>query len=229
MPRPLERRLSAALEPVVGQVCFAPECHAAYEALGFDAGTRRARDVQLPDGPAYFGSRGSLLGQVPGEVVASAFGVFSPAVVVPGVRRAWSLADAPTIRAARTVGAVAQLRRVLGDSPVGLDRVRDLIDRAAASADQLAGRPLASGIASLSVPGDPLAAVWHLGDLLREYRGDGHTAAWVAARVHRLRDRVAHRALLGVAVALVQPHEGLDGRGVRRRRGTPVPRRVAHR
>ena len=29
------RALAAALEPFVGQVYFAPECHRAYEALGF--------------------------------------------------------------------------------------------------------------------------------------------------------------------------------------------------
>ena len=43
------------------------------------------------------------------------------------------------------------------------------------------GRPLAAGVRALDVPDDPLAAVWHLGDFLREYRGDSHNAAWVAA------------------------------------------------
>ena len=37
----------------------------------------------MPDGIAYFTSRGSALGQVPGEVVAATFGVFNPDVVVP--------------------------------------------------------------------------------------------------------------------------------------------------
>ena len=36
-------RLGAVLEPVVGQVYFAPECHATYDALGFDAEHRRGR------------------------------------------------------------------------------------------------------------------------------------------------------------------------------------------
>src|SRR3981081_4134315 len=31
------RRLANAIEPVVGQVYFSPECHAEYEALGFAA------------------------------------------------------------------------------------------------------------------------------------------------------------------------------------------------
>src|SRR5690606_25647990 len=43
------------------------------------------------------------------------------------------------------------------------------------------GRPLYAGVRSQPVPDDPLAAAWHLADLLREYRGDSHTVAWVGA------------------------------------------------
>jgi hypothetical protein len=176
----LARRLASVLEPVVGQVYFSPECHANYVALGFDPSPGDANGVALPDGPAYFASRGSLLGQVPGEVVAAAFGVFSPAVVVPSVRLAWTRTDAPTIRAARADGAVAQLRRLLGDRPDGVERVLALLQRAA-DVLPINGRHLAAGIAALEVPDEPLAAVWHVGDFLREYRGDCHNAAWVAA------------------------------------------------
>jgi hypothetical protein len=174
------RQLGSVLEPVIGQVYFSPECHAGYEALGFDPSPGDAAGVALPDGPAYFASRGSVLGQVPGEVVAAAFGVFSPAVVVPAVRLAWTRTDAATIRRARADGAVAQLRRLLGDEPVGVERALDLLRRAAAALP-LNGRPMAAGIAALDVPQHPLAALWHHGDLLREYRGDCHNAAWVAA------------------------------------------------
>jgi len=177
---PPARRLGSVLEPVVGQVYFSPECHANYEALGFDASPGDADGVALPDGPAYFASRGSVLGQVPGEVIAAAFGVFNPAVVVPMVQLAWTRTDAATIRSARTDGAVAQLCRVLGEHPDGVERVRELLTRAAATLP-LGGRPMAAGVASLDVPDDPLAAVWHLGDFVREYRGDCHNASWVAA------------------------------------------------
>ncbi|HSL74435.1 MAG TPA: hypothetical protein VK853_08205 [Ilumatobacteraceae bacterium] len=174
------RRLGSVLEPVIGQVYFSPECHANYEALGFDPSRGDADGVALPDGPAYFASRGSLLGQVPGHVIAAAFGVFSVAVVVPAVELAWTRTDAATIRAARADGAVGQLRRLLGDRPAGVERVVALLSRAAAPLP-VNGRPLAAGIAALEVPEDPLAAAWHLGDFLREYRGDCHNAAWVAA------------------------------------------------
>jgi hypothetical protein len=174
------RRLGSVLEPVVGQVYFSPECHANYVSLGFDPSPGDADGVALPDGPAYFASRGSVLGQVPGEVIAAAFGVFSAGVVVPAVQLAWTRTDAATIRAARADGAVAQLRRLLGDRPAGVERVRSLLERAA-EVLPINGRHLAAGIAALDVPDDPLAAVWHVGDFLREYRGDCHNAAWVAA------------------------------------------------
>ena len=54
-----------ALEPLAGQVYFSPECHAAYTELGFGPSPgSSAGGVQLPDGPAYFTSRGSVMGQV---------------------------------------------------------------------------------------------------------------------------------------------------------------------
>ncbi len=176
----LARRLGSVLEPVVGQVYFSPECHQRYVALGFDPSPGDANGVALPDGPAYFASRGSLLGQVPGEVIAAAFGVFSAAVVVPLVQLAWARTDAETIRTARADGAVAQLHRLIGEQPDGVGRARELLETAAAPLP-VNGRPLAAGVASLDVPADDLAAVWHLGDFLREYRGDCHNAAWVAA------------------------------------------------
>ena len=174
------RRLGSVLEPVIGQVYFSPECHANYVALGFDPSSGDADGVALPDGPAYFASRCSVLGQVPGEVIAAAFGVFSSAIVVPLVDIAWSRTDAATIRAARADGAVGQLRRLLGERPEGMERALGLLRRAAGPLP-INGRPMAAGIAALAVPVEPLAALWHIGDFLREYRGDCHNAAWVAA------------------------------------------------
>lgn len=177
---PLARRLGSVLEPVVGQVYFSPECHAAYVGLGFDPSPGDAGGVALPDGPAYFTSRGSVMGQVPGEVVAAAFAVFNPEVVVPAVQLGWERTDAVTICAARTEGAVAQLVRLLGERPDGVERAVELLARASEPL-RPEGRPLYAGLRSLGVPDEPLAAAWRLGDLLREYRGDSHTAAWVSA------------------------------------------------
>ena len=90
------------------------EAHAAYEKLGFAPSPGKFGNVAAPDGRVYFTSRGSLLGQVAPDVVAAAFGVFNPVVVVPGVRHGWTLTDAPTIFVARRAGAVAELERVCG-------------------------------------------------------------------------------------------------------------------
>lgn len=174
------RALASALEPFAGQVYFSPECHAAYAALGFGPSPGSAGSVALPDGPAYFTSRGSVMGQVPGELVAAAFAVFNPAVVIPAVTYGWTLTDAPTICAARTDGAVGQLVRILGESPAGLDRVTTLLQRAVERL-RPEGRPLYAGLRSLGLPGSPLGDAWRLADMLREYRGDAHTAAWTSA------------------------------------------------
>ena len=165
---------------MAGQVYFSPECHAGYAALGFDPSPGEAGGVALPDGSAYFTSRGSVMGQVRGHVVAAAFAVFNPAVVVPGVARGWTLTDAPTICAARTDGAVAQLVRILGPDPDGLGQVTTLLSRACEGL-RPEGKPLYAGLVSLGLPGEPVADMWRLTDCLREYRGDAHVAAWTAA------------------------------------------------
>ncbi|HVX18224.1 MAG TPA: hypothetical protein VHA73_09340 [Acidimicrobiales bacterium] len=174
------RRLAAAVEPFAAGVYFAPECHEAYAALGFGGSPGKMGDVEMPDGPAYFCSRGSVMGQVTGEVVAAAFGVFNPVVVGPAVTHGWTITDAATIEAARTEGAVGQLRRILGPSPEGLDRGLALLHQAA---DGLRpeGKPLFAGLVAQGLPGEPLADAWRLADRLREYRGDVHINAWTGA------------------------------------------------
>lgn len=174
------RALSKAIEAFAGQVYFAPECHRGYAALGFAPSPVKSGDVEMPDGAAYFCSRGSALGQAPGEAVAATFGVFNPAVVVPAVGYGWTLADARSIRAARAEGAAAQLRRVLGDAPDGLDRVGQLLRRATDGLS-VAGKPLFAGLVADGLSGEPLADAWQLADQLREFRGDAHVNAWTAA------------------------------------------------
>jgi hypothetical protein len=180
--REAARTLRDRIEPLVGQVYFSPECHAAYERLGFAGSPVTIGSVAMPDGAAYFTSRGSLMGHVPGEVVAAAFAVFNPAVVVPAVSYGWSLTDADTIYEARHEGARAQLARVLGDEPDGIDAAVELLRRACDPLEP-AGKALFAGLSSKPWPGDPLGDLFHAGDLLREFRGDAHTAAWTARGV----------------------------------------------
>src|SRR6476620_6877372 len=165
------RTLAATLEPVVGQVYFSPECHGAYEKLGFAPSPGSfGNGVAAPDGPAYFTSRGSLMGQVAPHVVAAAFGVFKPEIVAPSVAYGWTLTDAPTIFSARRAGAVAQLERVCGEADASGKRVAELLERAV---EPLAepGRPLFAGLRSQwDDPHDTWTRLFHLGDMLRECR-----------------------------------------------------------
>lgn len=174
------RRLGGALEPVIGQVYFSRECHQNYEGLGFDPSPGEMGGVALPEGVAYFTSRGSVLGQVPGQLVAAAFGVFNPEVVVPAVERGWTITDAATIRSARDAGALAQLERIVGARPDGSDVVEAALRRGA-EAVRFEGRALTAGLLSMDDPDHPLGTIFRRGDVLREYRGDSHIAAWVTA------------------------------------------------
>ena len=139
------RRLRNAVEPVAAGVYFAPEAHAAYEALGFDGSPLVSKDgIARPELKSYFTSRGACMGQVPGEVVAAAFGVFNPKFVVPGVAAGWQITSRAAILQAREQAATAMLARVLGEQPEGLGRVTDLLRRAADAAPW-AGRPIYGG------------------------------------------------------------------------------------
>lgn len=173
-------RLAGAIEPFTAQVYFSPEAHAGYEALGFDGSRGEFGGVAAPDGPAYFTSRGSVMGQVPGEMVAAAFGVFNPAAVLPSVAHGWSLTDAATIEQTRTNGGVGQLERILGPSPDGIGRAAELLKQAGDGLG-VEGRPLYAGLMACPVPDSDLGAAWRYGDRLREFRGDAHIAVWTTA------------------------------------------------
>jgi hypothetical protein len=168
--RKVSRRLRDLVEPIAANVYFAPEAQAEYKAL------------DLSYIPSYFTSRGACMGQVPGELVAMAFGVFEPTMVKAAVDEGWSKTDAPTILAAREKGATDSLRKLLGDEPPGIARATELLKQAGDAATG-EGRALYSGLRSLGWPGDPVGDFWRAADLVREHRGDSHTCAWVSAGI----------------------------------------------
>ncbi|WP_073926877.1 hypothetical protein [Streptomyces sp. CB03911] len=176
------RRLRNAVEPVAAGVYFAPEAHAAYEALGFAPSPVAQDGVARPEMKAYFTSRGACMGKVPGEIVAAAFGCFNPKVVVPGVTAGWQITDRDTILTAREQGSTAMLQRILGEQPEGLARVTALLRRAADAAPWPA-RGIYSGLRSLGFPGRPMADLWRAADLVREHRGDSHVITWTVGGV----------------------------------------------
>jgi hypothetical protein len=168
--RRVSRRLRDLVEPIAANVYFCPEAQENYKALG------------LSYIPSYFTSRGACMGQVPGEMVVMAFGVFEPNMVKAAVTEGWSKTDRDTILDARQRGAVDSLRNLLGAEPAGLERATELLKRAGDGATG-EGRALYSGLRSLGFPGDPIGDMWRAADLVREHRGDSHTCAWVAAGV----------------------------------------------
>ena len=165
------RRLRNVCEPIGANVYFAPEAHQRYTALG------------LTGMSGYFCSRGASLGRPSGMVVASAFGVFSPAIVVPAVTEGWSKTDPESILRARHDGATASLRRLLDDPPErDILRAVELLQRGMADAEH-AGHPLYAGLRALPWPDEPIGQLWRSCDLLREHRGDSHIAVWTRAGV----------------------------------------------
>ena len=130
-----------------------------------------------PELKSYFTSRGACMGQVPGEVVAAAFGCFNPKVVVPAVGAGWQVTSREAILAARERGATEMLRRVLGEQPEGLGRVTSCC---AVPPTRLRGRAARStgDCARSASPATRWVTMWRAADLLREHRGDSHVIAW---------------------------------------------------
>lgn len=177
------RRLRNLVEPIAAVVFFAPEAHAAYGRLGFPPPHGVEDDIPLFDWGAYFVSRAACMGQVRGEVVAAAFGVFAPAWVVREIQTGWALTDPATILAARERSAVAALSRLLGGTPAGVARAVGILQRGLAAA-HTAGKPVFAGLQALGWPGTPLGNLWRACDLYREHRGDAHVTSWTLVGLH---------------------------------------------
>ncbi|MDX6232641.1 MAG: hypothetical protein QOH68_1632 [Nocardioidaceae bacterium] len=162
-----------AVEPIHAVVYMAREARDAIATVGLEGFW-----------PGYFASRGAALGAATPEVVEATFHGFPTAMVRAAMEGVWERTDPPTVLHARSTGAVAALRRVLGDLSAG-DEVRSVarLSRTAAEGGTLAGRPLFAGLRAMAWSDDPLAAAWHGTSLLREHRGDGHVAVLTAAGV----------------------------------------------
>src|SRR5687767_1514627 len=165
------RTLRNVCEPIGANVYFAPEAQQRYTALGLDYMN------------SYFCSRGASLGKPPGLVVAAAFGVFNPDAVAIAVDTGWSKTTPEALLEARYEGAVASLRRLIGEpDPAQVKRAVELLLRGLAVATP-AGHPLYAGLRALPFPDDPVGQLWRCCDMVREHRGDSHIAVWTRAGV----------------------------------------------
>ncbi|MFE6826227.1 hypothetical protein [Streptomyces sp. NPDC057690] len=181
----LARKTWRALEPYHGGVYFSPEAADEYAALGVDART------------GYFASRSAALGAAPADLVIATFYNFNPQLVRRAIPAAWEAATPQRFAAARLSGIDTTLRRILGAdiaSPA-LARAAELARGAAeASVCHPQGRPLFAAHAALPWPSAPHLVLWHAQTLLREFRGDGHVAALLAAGLSGIEALVTHAA-----------------------------------
>ena len=181
----IARRTWRTVEPIHGMIYFTPEAGAAYESL------------DLTGRMGYFASRAAPMGAVPAEVVIATFFNFRPQLVRDAIPEAWNRATPTQIVDARVRAADLALRRSLSDA-IGTPELAEaahLARRAAhVACEHLDGRPLFAGHASLEWPDDPHLVLWHAQSLLREFRGDGHIAALVAAGLNGLEAAITHVA-----------------------------------
>jgi hypothetical protein len=168
------RKAKDLLEPLVGMIYFVPEGPANYEKIG------------LKPRQAYFCTRVSAMGTVPGEVVAATFYNFNPEMVIPQVNDGWTRTNAQEAAKARNQAVIESLSRLLADESGNLpdvSRALTLVKKACEGL-QPHGRPLFAAYQGHPWPEDnDLLALWWGANLLREYRGDGHIAALLANEI----------------------------------------------
>ena len=169
------------MEPYHGLVYFSDEKKKEFfDAAGLKGGWM-----------GYFASRSAAMGPVPAEVVIATFYNFHPKMVRRAIPDAWNFSSPERVLDARLKVADAVLRQALGDL-VESDHVPAAAGLAwrAVEAASLEGRPLFAAHASLDRPSDPHLSLWLATTCLREFRGDGHVAALVAAGISGLEAHV---------------------------------------
>ena len=185
MTSPLVRQAHDATNVLHSLIYFAPEAEQRFTAAGLEPGRM-----------SYFAGRSAPMGAVGAGVVTATFYNFSPGLVAHCIPRAWELARPDAVIGARFAAADAALTRLLGPDVITSQDMIAMAEltREAAAACRPEGRPLYAGHADLAWPDAPHLVMWHALSLLREHRGDGHTAALVAAELSGLEALVSHTA-----------------------------------
>jgi hypothetical protein len=180
------RRLRDALEPVATVHFWCARTNELLTGLGLDFLT------------GYAWSRAAPLGEPTAPVVVAALGVFEPGLIRNLYEQARATARRDDVLAARERGTVETLDELLGGEDVtdGVVALRRAVD---ALAPDVAGRPLFAGLLSLPWPEAPLGQLWHAATTLREYRGDVHQAANVAAGLSAVQMNLLTESWIGWA------------------------------
>ena len=158
----------------------------------------------------YVASRIAPLGPVSAEVATACFFGFHPRMLHRALPDAWSYITPQDVSAARLAAADAALLRLLGKSILRAPEMEEAasLARRAAEACTYEGRPLAAAYAALEWPTSPHLVLWQAATLLREHRGDGHSAALLAAGLDGCE---ANLTLVATGVTprdSLQPHRG---------------------
>src|SRR4051812_26323716 len=157
----MTRRMFELVEPIGVIPYSADEPNEAMFALGF---------TNYWD--TYFAGRAAPLGLAAAEVVDALFYNFAPGEVARHIPKVWRTTTPEAAIAARQMGCVKALRRILGDridSPA-FARAAALLTKAATSAPSQ-GRPMYAALRAIPVPDDEVARLFHAASLLREHRG----------------------------------------------------------
>lgn len=176
----MARRMFELVEPIGAIPYTADEPNEAMFALGF---------TNYWD--TYFAGRAAPLGITPAEVVDALFYNFAPGEVARHIPKVWRTTTPEAAIAARQMGCVKALRRILGDrvDAAAFTRAAELLIKAATSAPYQ-GRPMYAALRALPVPDDAVGRLFHAASLLREHRGDGHIAALMAEGIGGLEAHV---------------------------------------
>ena len=168
VPTTPARRLRDAAEPIATVHFWSERTNAALADLGLDFLT------------GYVWSRSAPLGQPAPRVAAAVMGAFEPGLIVGLCEQAQAAARRDDVLAAREKATVAHLDELLEgeDVTAAADRLGAAVQ---ALAGDVAGRPLFAGLVAMPAPASPVGKLWHAACTLREYRGDVHQAAAIAA------------------------------------------------
>lgn len=193
------RELWRRVEAIHAVMYFAEESKEEAEAIGLRGFWRM-----------YFAFRAAPLGACSAGAVTASFFGFSPGMVARAVPGIWELASPAAAIEARQRAAARALRRLAehraealaaDDWAVGV--LGDAVAEAAGGA-----LPLFLANRDLSMPDDPVEALWQLTTSLREQRGDAHVAQWTARGVAPIDVAVLFVGAGGTARDALQPHRG---------------------
>ena len=177
------RRLRDVMAPIGEHAIWSARTNSVLAKLG------------LPFVPGYLWGRAVGLGDPTPEVVVSAFAVYEPRLVSALYEHARRQCGRAGFMAAREEATIASLHEVLGD--VDVTGVVAVLRRGVDAAEG-SGRVLYAGMRALGWPEDPLGQLWRVCELLREHRGDSHTAVWLAAGLSPVAINVLTELWLGM-------------------------------